>query len=93
MKKVKKSKIFKLCLTCLFVTYVSFIFVKQQYALNSYKNEKEYITKQIEQQSEYKDELLAKKEDVNSKDYIEEIAREKLNMYLPNERVYVDVGN
>ena len=32
------------------------------------------------------------KENINSPEYIEEIAREKLNMYLPNERVYIDIG-
>ena len=25
-------------------------------------------------------------------EYIEEIAREKLGMYLPNEKVYIDIG-
>ena len=28
----------------------------------------------------------------NSNEYIEQIAREKLDMYLPNERVYIDIG-
>ena len=52
-----------------------------------------YIYKTNNEQKEYKNELVAKKENVNSKEYIEQIAREKLNMYLPNERVYLDVGN
>ena len=26
------------------------------------------------------------------KEFIEEIARDKLDMYLPNERVYIDIG-
>lgn len=93
MKKISKRKILKMCLITFFILYVSIIFVKQQHTLNSYNNEKEYISKQINEQKEYKNELVAKKENVNSKEYIEQIAREKLNMYLPNERVYVDVGN
>ena len=28
----------------------------------------------------------------NKKEYIEEVAREKLDMYLPNERVYIDIS-
>ena len=32
------------------------------------------------------------KENVNSPEYIEEVAREKLDMYLPNERVYIDMN-
>lgn len=93
MRKINKSKILKWLLICLFIIYVSYIFIKQQITLTSYSNEKEYITSQINEQQEYKDTLLATKENVNSKEYIEKIAREKLNMYLPNERVYIDVGN
>ena len=29
---------------------------------------------------------------INSKEYIEEVAREKLDMYLPNEKVYIDIS-
>lgn len=93
MRKINKSKILKLLLICLFIIYVSYIFIKQQITLTSYSKEKEYITSQINEQQEYKDTLLATKENVNSKEYIEQIARQKLNMYLPNERVYIDVGN
>ena len=32
------------------------------------------------------------KNNINSNEYIEQIAREKLDMYLPNERVYIDIG-
>ena len=33
------------------------------------------------------------KDNVNSQEYIEKIAREKLGMYMPNEKVYVDNEN
>ena len=39
---------------------------------------------------EYQEQLKEIKENVSSKEYIEEAAREKLDMYLPNERVYVN---
>ena len=32
------------------------------------------------------------KTNINSLEYIEKIAREKLDMYLPNEKVYIDVA-
>ena len=67
MKKINKSKILKWLLICLFIIYVSYIFIKQQITLTSYSNEKEYITSQINQKQEYKDTLLATKENVNSK--------------------------
>ena len=50
------------------------------------------MTAKIEEQKEYKKELAKKKDNVSSLDYIEKTAREKLEMYYPNERVYVDRG-
>ena len=47
MKKISKRKILKICLIAFFILYVSVIFIKQQHTLNSYSNEKEYISKQI----------------------------------------------
>jgi len=46
-----------------------------------------------EEGTEYKESLVALKENASSLDYIEKIAREKLNMYKPNEKVYIDIGN
>ena len=47
-------------------------------------------TEQINKQLAYQKTLTDKKDNINSKEYIEEVAREKLDMYLPNERVYID---
>ena len=46
----------------------------------------------INEQTDYNKELAATKDNVNSEEFIEEMAREKLDMYLPTERVYVDTG-
>ena len=43
-----------------------------------------------EEAEEIKQELADTKEHLDSKEYIEDVAREKLDMYLPNERVYID---
>ena len=54
-----------------------------------------FVSVLINQQTKlksYKQSLKALKENIDSPEYIEEIAREKLGMYLPNERVYIDVG-
>ena len=47
----------------------------------------------IVQEKANNEHLLETKESVNSTEYIENIAREKLGMYLPNERVYYDITN
>ena len=67
-------------------------FVSQQSKLNSYNKDITYYTAQIEELNEKKDELLATQKNVNSPEYIEQIAREELDMYLPNETVYIDVS-
>ena len=45
------------------------------------------------EKEEYQETLANKKANINSKEYIEQVAREKLDMYLPNERIYIDKGN
>ena len=72
--------------------YAVFTFISQQKLLNAYAKEKKEYSNQIEQANETKQELSETLQSLNSTEYIEEIAREKLDMYLPNERVYVDIG-
>lgn len=94
MKSKSKMKNFiKKILILMILIYVSYIFLCQQRSLNSYATGQEYYSNQIEEQKEYQDSLTALKENVNSPEYIEEIARQKLDMYLPNERVYIDIEN
>lgn len=93
MKNIfKEKKIYKKILFVLIFIYVIYTFISQQKTLNSYKNEQAYYSEKIEQQNQYKETLTATKENVNSPEYIEQIAREKLDMYLPNERVYLDIS-
>lgn len=67
--------------------------MKQQKILNAYNEQESNLKTQISEASEYQEKLNAEKVNVNSPEYIESIAREKLGMYLPNERVYVDNEN
>ena len=74
------------------IIYTFFTFINQQSKLNSYSKDISYYNTQIEELKEKKDELLMAQENVNSEEYIEKIAREKLDMYLPNETVYIDAN-
>lgn len=89
---MKIKKLLKKGFFIAIVFYVSITFINQQKALNAYKNEQKVLSDKIKEQTEYKETLLATKENISSPEYIEALAREKLNMYLPNERVYVDIG-
>ena len=73
--------------------YAIVTFINQQKILNTYAKQDEDIQVQIAEATEYQQKLNEQKNNVNSSEYIEAIAREKLDMYLPNERVYVDNTN
>lgn len=90
MKIIKK--IYKKILFIVVACYVVSIFISQQQTLNTYKQEIQKCEEQIAEAKETKESLVAMKENVNSPEYIEQIAREKLGMYLPNEKVYIDIG-
>lgn len=91
-RKIDFKKIIKLLVIVALAIYIICIFINQQQTLNSYKTSQEYYAMQLDKQKEYKEELKDLKNNINSPEYIEKIAREKLDMYLPNERVYIDVG-
>lgn len=89
---MKIKKIYKKLFFIGIAIYVIYIFANQQKVLNSYKTAENYYSEQIESKIAYKETLYKKKNNINSKEYIEEAAREKLDMYLPNERVYIDTS-
>ena len=87
MKKIIRNILFMVLGFYAITTMIS-----QQKILNAYVKDKNEVTEQITQANEQKQELNETKENADSLEYIEEIARDKLGMYLPNERVYVDSG-
>lgn len=89
---MKISKLLKKVFIVGIILYVSIIFINQQKSINAYNNQQVNLRNKIKEQEEYKQTLLATKENISSPEYIEELAREKLDMYLPNEKVYIDVN-
>ena len=89
---MKKRKLYKKLLILLVLIYAIFTLVNQQKVINQYTSNSKELASKIEEQENYKKELVAEKDNVNSKEYIEQMEREKLDMYYPNEKVYVDKG-
>lgn len=89
---MKKKKLYKKLLAILVLIYAIFTLANQQKVLNQYSENNKELASKIEEQQIYNNELISKKENVNSKEFIEQMAREKLEMYYPNEKVYVDKG-
>ena len=86
------KKIYRNVIIAIFLIYFVVTLVSQQKTLNQYSSEAEIYAKQLETATEENKDLNKTKEDVNSTEYIEQMAREKLDMYLPNERVYIDMN-
>ena len=85
------KKIYRNILIITFFIYFIITVISQQKTLNQYKTEAATYSKELEEVQNTNEELTKTKENVNSPEYIEEVAREKLDMYLPNERVYIDM--
>lgn len=88
----KNKKIYKRLLIGIIAIYVVFTLTNQQKTLNQYTKNISELSDEIQEQKEYKEELAKRQEDVSSLEFIEQTAREKLDMYYPNERIYVDNG-
>ena len=90
MKKLKLIiiNVFLVILIC----YATFTVINQQKTLNQYSKNKQELEEQIKEENETKEQLMANKDNVNSLEFIEKNAREYLDMYLPNEKVYIDQG-
>ena len=88
---MKINKLIKKFFLVIVILYVSITFINQQKAINAYNNQQASLKEKIQEQEEYNQTLLATKENISSPESIEELAREKLDMYLPNEKVYIDI--
>ncbi len=88
----KNKKILRNLLIIAIIIYIAFVFINQQETLNEYSKDTEELNQQIASEEVTNQELNQQKDNVNSLKFIEEMAREKLDMYHPNERVYRDQG-
>ena len=84
------KKLIKKIFFVVIIIYVVSIFISQQKTLNSYKSSQKYYEEEIDAKLAYQESLKETKNNINSVEYIEEVARDKLDMYLPNEKVYID---
>ncbi len=91
-RKINNKKIIKCLIISSLLFYICGIFINQQKTLNSYETSRKYNEQKLQEVKEHQESLLAMKENINSDEYIEKIARENLDMYLPNEKIYMDIS-
>ena len=83
---MKKEKLLRNAFLIALIVWIVML-IKQQINISHYRDDIKELSSKIEvAQSE----LEQEKKNTDSLEYIEKLAREKLGMYLPNERVYID---
>lgn len=89
---MKKRKVnwLKVCIFLFLTVYATYTLIKQEIEINKYDKEKIYYMEQIALANKKHEEYKHYSEYVKSEEYIEKIAREKLGMLLPEERVYIE---
>ena len=81
----------KACILLFLAIYAAYTFVKQEIEINKYEKEKFMYVEQINLAKQKQEEYKHYSEYVNSDEYIEKIARDKLGMLLPEERIYIEI--
>lgn len=91
MNKRRKNSFGIFILLAIFI-YLSCIFMNQQKLLYAKNIELSKIDNKIAEEEKLNEELNKEKEMIQSDEYMEKVAREKLGMVKKDERVYFDIG-
>ena len=90
---MKNSKLLRNAFFIALIIWIVML-IKQQLNISQYKDEIKGLSSKIEvaesELNQNKQNLEQEKKNTDSLEYIEKLAREKLGMYLQNERVYID---
>lgn len=88
---MKNRKLFRNILFLSAVVAFGATLVNQEKTLNSYKSDISKLEADIVEAEERKISLEEEKNQVDTPEFIEQMAREKLDMYYPNEIIYMDI--
>ena len=86
------KKIIFIVLLVVIIALVGYVFIMHHQMLDTYADDKKSLNNQIESATMKQQELKEELNSINSLNTIESIARDKLDMYFPNERVYIDIS-
>ena len=89
-RKINSRKFAKFILFFSVCLYIGFTLITQQIEIIETKRKISVIEKNIAIEKQKQEELAKQKELVNTPEYIEKLAREKLDFVAPDEIVFVD---
>lgn len=89
----RKFKVHRFILTMFLISYFTYIFTIQEVEYRKYLTEKKSYLEQIDIAKHKTEEYRKYAEYVKSDAYIEKVAREKLSMVHPEEKIYIEINN
>ncbi len=89
-RKVNIKKMAIAAAVAVVAVYFIYVLIWQQVTINNKNNEIEGLRMQVDSASEESERLKQEVENLNDPEYLERVARERLGLVRPNERVFVD---
>lgn len=89
-RKIDIKKLIAIIIGAAIVFYFAYTLVTQQISINKKNDEIKELESQVQAAEGESDKLKSELENLQDPEYIEKIAREKLGLVRPNERVFVD---
>lgn len=91
MKRFLKNFLFTFSATLMFI-YGIYTLIEQEVELKEIAREKEKYISLCEEEEMKHEQLLETRKSINTDEYIEEVAREKLGLVMPYEIIFVDAS-
>ena len=94
-KRKRKIKIKFLFVCLIFFSFIVFLntYNEQSELLGKKNKDLKIIKNEIKEEKQYSEKLLEEKKSLNTNEMIEKMARAKLGMVRPGEKVFVDRNN
>ncbi len=90
--KVNHRRLITLFVVVSFFVYFIYTLIQQQITISKNSNEIDALEERIAVAEQQKAKLEQELENLNDPEYLEKVAREKLGLVRPNERVFVDAN-
>lgn len=91
-RKLNPKRFITFVVIVVFVGYFIYTMIWQQMLLSQNAREMDALTEKINASEQQKKKLQEELDNLNDPEYLEKIAREKLGLVRPNERVFVDAN-
>ena len=92
IRRFNQKKLVKFIFIFFVMLYTGWILVAQQLQMEANKTKLAQVDVEIKKQQVLQQQLTEKKAVVNTPEYMEKVAREKLNLAKPDEIIFVDAS-